>query len=177
MGKDDNIIKGKFGPQGERVYKGKASEVFAQIKAEREAYERAHGITNEEKKTGITKKKPTNIDKITKVEFKKELMNKVKPGDSLKTVKLAGKALARLIPYAGWALAAKEVYDIGTALYKKHSGDKRRKSSKTLSSPVTKTASSMRKVVGQEKRGGGSVKSKYSTSNKRYSNGGKIYPR
>ena len=31
------------------------------------------GITNEEKKTGITKKKPTNIDKITKVEFKKRI--------------------------------------------------------------------------------------------------------
>jgi len=29
----------------------------------------------------------------------------------------------------------------------------------------------------QGKKGGGSVKSKYTTGNKRYSNGGKIYPR
>ena len=49
MAKDDGkIIKGKFGPQGDRVYKGKGKDVFAQIKKEAEAYTRAQqGVSKE----------------------------------------------------------------------------------------------------------------------------------
>lgn len=155
---DDNIIKGKFGPQGDRVYKGKGKDVFAQIKKEAEAYTRAQqGVSRE--------RNLATLDDIEKNKFKAALMDKVKPGDSLKAVKIAGKALTRFIPYVGWALAAKEVYDIGSALYEKY--DKPRK--------VKRAVSKMPR--GQDAKGGGHVRSKYTSSNKKYKNGGKVYPR
>ena len=154
---DDKVIKGKFGPQGDRVYKGTLSEVRAQIKKEAEAYTRAQ--------QGVSKERNlATLDDIDKNKFKAALMNKVKPSDSLKTVKLAGKALTRLIPYAGWALAAKEVYDIGSALYEKY--NKPRK--------IKRAVSKMPK--GQDAKGGGYVRSKYTSSNKKYKNGGKVNP-
>jgi hypothetical protein len=110
----------------------------------------------------VTNLTAAEIDKMVE-KTKVKAVKIAKPGMRLKAIKSALRVGAKFLPQA---LAAGIIAEAALFAY-----DKLPKK-KEMTLPAEE-----RKKARHGKKSGGPVKSKYSTSNKRYANGGKIYPR
>ena len=110
----------------------------------------------------VTNLTAAEIDKLIE-KTKVKAVKISKPGMGLNAIKGALRVGTKFLPQA---LAAGIIAEAALFAYNKLP----KKEGKTLSAEE-------RKKARHGKKSGGPVKSKYSTSNKRYSNGDKIYPR